>query len=68
MNEHLKRINQLAKKSKRQGLNEREINEQKILRKLYIQKFREQAHGIIKNVRVIDPEGNDITPSPQKKD
>lgn len=62
MNEYLNRINQLARKAKKTGLSEQEENEQKVVRRLYLQKFREQAHGIIQNVKVLDPEGNDVTP------
>lgn len=66
MNPYLSRINQLSRKEKKVGLNQAELHEQSILRKMYLQKFREQASGIIKIVRVIDEDGNDLTPSPQQ--
>lgn len=66
MIEYLDRLNQLAKIAKKRALSDSEKQEQRVLRELYIQKFREQAQGVIQNVRVIDPEGVDITPTKTK--
>ena len=62
MIEYLDRLNQLARLAKKRPLTNDEKQEQTVLRGLYIQKFREQAQGVIQNVRVIDPDGIDITP------
>lgn len=67
MNQHLKRINELARKAKTVGLNVHEVKEQESLRKMYIETFRQQAHDVISNVKVIDPLGNDITPKKTNK-
>lgn len=66
MNEYLERINLLARKSKKTELNDQEKSELEVLRRLYLQRFREQAQGIIQNVRVLDPDGNDVTPKPRE--
>ena len=66
MNEYLERINLLARKSKKTELNDQEKSELAVLRRLYLQRFREQAQGIIRNVRVLDPDGNDVTPKPRE--
>ncbi len=58
----LPRINELAKKQKEGMLTAAESAEQIILRKQYLEQFRAQAHGIITNVKVIDPNGDDVTP------
>ncbi|MFF0675086.1 DUF896 domain-containing protein [Staphylococcus xylosus] len=58
----LQRINELAKKKKEKGLTEKEAKEQSKLRKAYLDSFREKFKQQIENTRVIDPEGNDVTP------
>ena len=58
----LKRINELAAKAKNEGLSEAERQEQQELRKEYLKLFRAGFKQKLENVRVIDPEGNDVTP------
>ena len=56
------RINELAKKKKEQGLNEEEVEEQKELRAIYINEFRKGFKCQLQSIKVVDPEGNDVTP------
>ena len=50
----LKRINHLARKSKQEGLTEAEKEEQAVLRKEYIENFREQFKGHLKRVKFVE--------------
>ncbi|MDQ0214666.1 uncharacterized protein YnzC (UPF0291/DUF896 family) [Oikeobacillus pervagus] len=61
------RINELAKKAKASGLTEAEAKEQSKLRKEYLEAFRKSARKTIENVRVMDPNGNDVTPEKLKQ-
>ncbi|MBI5975242.1 DUF896 domain-containing protein [Staphylococcus canis] len=63
----LTRINELAKKKKEQGLTEIEAKEQSKLRSEYLEMFRESFKSQIENTKVIDPEGNDVTPEKLKE-
>ncbi|WP_251516750.1 MULTISPECIES: DUF896 domain-containing protein [Staphylococcus] len=63
----IKRINELAKKKKETGLTETEAKEQSKLRKAYLDSFRKSFKQQIENTRVIDPEGNDVTPDKVKR-
>lgn len=65
--EKMARINELAKKAKEQGLSEMEAKEQSKLRSEYLAKFRSNMLQTLSNVKIIDPEGNDVTP-PKLKD
>ncbi|MDN7244129.1 DUF896 domain-containing protein [Planococcus shenhongbingii] len=58
----LNRINELSRKSKRAGLSIEEAKEQSLLRQEYLQTFRKTMRGTIENVKVIDPNGDDVTP------
>ncbi|MBD7983617.1 DUF896 domain-containing protein [Sporosarcina sp. Sa2YVA2] len=64
--EKIKRINELANKSKTIGLSTEEAKEQTKLRKEYLETFRSSMRDTIENVRVIDPDGNDVTPEKVK--
>lgn len=66
--EKLKRINHLANKAKSEGLTEEEKREQQVLRKQYLQKFRESFKKQLGSVKVIDPNGEDVTPAKLKKE
>jgi len=66
--EKLARINQLAKKAKETGLTEIEAKEQSKLRGEYLQGFRSSMFNTLKSVKVIDPEGNDVTPEKLKRE
>ncbi|MGO3049608.1 DUF896 family protein [Staphylococcus casei] len=63
----IERINELAKKKKEVGLTENEAKEQSKLRKTYLDSFRKKFKQQIESTRVIDPEGNDVTPDKVKK-
>ncbi|WOV86037.1 DUF896 domain-containing protein [Sporosarcina oncorhynchi] len=62
----LNRINELANKSKTIGLSTEEAKEQTKLRKEYLETFRSSMRDTIENVKVLDPEGNDVTPEKVK--
>lgn len=64
--EKLKRISELARQSKTVGLSIEEAKEQSSLRQEYLQTFRKTMRGTIENVKVIDPNGNDVTPEKVK--
>ncbi|BBD90119.1 MULTISPECIES: DUF896 domain-containing protein [Staphylococcus] len=64
---NIDRINELAKKKKEKGLTEAEAKEQSKLRKQYLDSFRKGFKQQIENTKVIDPEGNDVTPEKLKK-
>ncbi|TDM42305.1 DUF896 domain-containing protein [Macrococcoides goetzii] len=65
--EKMNRINELAQKKKTEGLTEEEGREQTLLRKEYLQTFRNSFQKTIENAKVIDPEGNDVTPEKVKE-
>lgn len=65
--EKLSRINDLAKKSKAEGLSKEEKQEQAELREEYLQNIRNSFTNQITTMTVIDPEGNDVTPEKVKK-
>ncbi len=58
MQELIKRINELSKKSREEGLNEEEKAEQAELRQKYIQKFRQGMENTLSNVYIMDEKGN----------
>ena len=58
MEKLLKRINELAKKSREEGLNEEETAEQAELRKQYIAKWRQGLENTLSNVYIMDEKGN----------
>ncbi|MFB6466749.1 DUF896 domain-containing protein [Cytobacillus sp. Hz8] len=61
--EKLARINALAKKSKESGLSIEEAKEQSLLRSEYLKAFRSSMKNTLKNVTVLDPNGEDVTPN-----
>ncbi|MFD1018284.1 DUF896 domain-containing protein [Thalassobacillus hwangdonensis] len=63
----LDRINALAKKSKNEGLTEEEKEEQKVLRQEYLGNVRKSFKNQLKGLKVVDPEGNDVTPEKLKQ-
>ncbi|MBB2482822.1 DUF896 domain-containing protein [Bacillus sp. APMAM] len=60
--EKIARINELAKKSKEQGLSKEEAKEQSKLRREYLDSFRSSMKNTIEKVRVFDPNGDEVTP------
>lgn len=57
--ELIKRINELAKKSKSEGLTDDEKKEQQELRAQYIAAFRQGVKNTLNNVYVVDEKGNE---------
>lgn len=55
--EKIARINELAKKSKSEGLTPEEAAEQKALREEYIRDFRASFGGILDNTVIERPDG-----------
>ena len=58
MDELIKRINFLSKKSKNEGLSEEEKKEQAELRQKYINMFRQGVSNTLSNVYIMDKDGN----------
>jgi len=58
----LRRINELARKQKEDGLTNSEWVEQTVLRENYLRQIRGQALSTISSLTVIDPLGIDVTP------
>lgn len=57
--ELIKRINELAKKSKAEGLTDEEKKEQQELRAQYIAAFRQGVKNTLNNVYIVDEQGNE---------
>lgn len=64
----LDRINALARKSKGEGLSLKEQKEQKELRQEYLKNVRSSFKNHLSSVKVVDEEGNDVTPEKIKKE
>ncbi|QIL46659.1 DUF896 family protein [Vagococcus coleopterorum] len=64
--EKMARINELAKKAKAEGLSLVEQAEQKDLRAEYLERFRGGMRNHIEGMKVVDQEGNDVTPDKLK--
>ena len=62
----LKRLNQLAKLKREDKISETELKELAGLREEYLSNFRNSFKNQIKNTKVIDPEGKDVTPDKVK--
>ncbi|PJY98519.1 DUF896 family protein [Bacillus vallismortis] len=67
-NEKIARINELAAKAKAGVITEEEKAEQQKLRQEYLKGFRSSMKNTLKSVKIIDPEGNDVTPEKLKKE
>lgn len=68
MDELLSRINELAKKQKEGTLTDEEKAEQQKLRQEYLRQFRASFKSVLMNTKVVDPDGNDITPEKLKRE
>lgn len=60
--ELIARINELARKKKTEGLTASEQAEQKELRERYLKHFRSGFHSHLMNLKIVDPNGKDVTP------
>lgn len=61
------RINELAHKSKTVGLTDEEKEEQMILRRAYIDAFKESLHSQLGNTVIVRPDGSREKLSDKKK-
>ena len=61
------RINELARKKKTEGLTGAEKIEQERLREEYIEAYRRSIRHHIEGLKIVDEEGNDITPAKLKE-
>lgn len=66
--EKLARISELANKAKKEDLTKEEKKEQQKLREEYLQAFRGAFTNHLKSVKVLDPDGNDVTPDKLKEE
>ena len=55
---HLDRINELARKAKKEGLTEEEKKEQQELRANYIKAIRASLRGQLDNIDLLEPDGH----------
>ena len=56
----LDRINELYRKSKAEGLTEAEAEEQKKLRKEYVEAFKKNLRGTLESIKIQNPDGSII--------
>lgn len=57
MDEVIKRINELAKKAKTEGLTEKETVERDKLRRIYIDSVKASLVGNLENTYILQPDG-----------
>ncbi len=62
------RINDLANKKKSGELTTEEQLEQDELRQEYLKQFRAGFKSHLQSIKVVDPEGNDVTPKKLKEE
>ena len=55
--EKINRINELARKQKSEGLKEEELAEQKVLRREYIESFKNSLISQLENTYIVEPDG-----------
>ncbi|ADH99341.1 DUF896 domain-containing protein [Salisediminibacterium selenitireducens] len=65
-NNKITRINELARKSKSEGLSLKEQKEQKKLREEYLKNVRKSFKNQLKSMKVVDETGTDVTPQKLK--
>lgn len=62
----LNRINELSRKQKTTGLTQEEYEEQQKLRQEYLKDIRGQVLSTMSTLKVVDPNGDDVTPEKLK--
>ena len=67
MQKLIKRINEIEKKAKEEGLSELETIERKELRQKYLKRFRESFRSQIEMMKIFDKDGKEVTPEKVKK-
>ena len=55
--EKIDRINELARKKKSEGLTDEEAKEQAILRREYIESFKQSLVSQLENTYIVEPDG-----------
>ena len=55
--EKINRINELARKKKAVGLTEEELQEQAILRREYIESYKQSLVSQLENTYIVEPDG-----------
>ena len=63
----IERINELARKKKTVGLTQVEQDEQLLLRQEYLEAFRGGMRNHIEGLKVVDEDGNAVTPEKLKQ-
>lgn len=56
--EKIDRINELARKKKSVGLTEEELQEQAVLRKEYIESYKQSLIAQLENTYIVEPDGS----------
>lgn len=64
----IQRINELAKKKKEGTITNRELVEQQKLRQEYLKQFRAGFKSQLQSIKVVDENGNDVTPQKLKNE
>ncbi|AYG00254.1 DUF896 domain-containing protein [Lactococcus allomyrinae] len=66
-NEQIERINALARKKKQEGLTDKELEEQAVLRRVYLDSIKANFRSQVETIKVIDENtGEDVTPEKLK--
>lgn len=56
--QQINRINELARKQREQGLTDEEKSEQAVLRRAYIDAFKESLEGQLSTITVVEKDGS----------
>lgn len=64
----IERINELARKKKAGTITDEELVEQQKLRQEYLKQFRAGFKSQLQSIKVVDQNGNDVTPQKLKNE
>lgn len=64
--ELIARINELARKKRKEGLTEKETAEQKKLYEIYLSSIRGQVTNLLDSVEFVEPDGTKTKPAKKK--